>query len=130
MINVTQLQAILNHIEGIGSTDLQSPNQVVDYMVRLMSWLAFSAEQQALCGKALNIARRDAYKSIQGDIGGSKPKYSPLLAKEYVAALCSKEAYHYELAERCNRTVTHCMDAARSILSSIKSEMSNLRYSQ
>lgn len=128
MIKTNEIEALLDTLQGYKPEDFQSTDSVRDHIVSLTSWLAWTAEQMAKAGKAYNIAKRDAYIKLQQQYSGSKEKLSPMLAKDYVASLCSKEAYAYELAERANRSVTHSIDAFRSVLSSLKEEQRNVTF--
>lgn len=125
------MQAILHLIAGTTVNDMQSPAQVRDFLIVLNAHLATANEQMAVAGRAYNIAKRDAYLKLQQEQeAAGKNKLSPLLAKDYVASLCSKEAFAYDLAERTSRTISHTMDSCRSVLSSQKSEMQYLNYNQ
>lgn len=128
MTDIAQIQGIFTSMEGTVIADLQTTDQVADYMVRLSGWLAFVNEQMALTHRALNIAKRDAYTALQKRYEDSNSKLSPMLAKDYVASLCSAQAFNYDMAERCSRTIVHTIDALRSILSMKKEEMRALPY--
>jgi hypothetical protein len=127
-IQTTLIETLMETLQGAKPEEFQGGESVRQYLVSLTSWLAWTGEQQALAGKAYNIAKRDAYHKLQEDYKTREVKLSPLLAKDYVNSLCSKEAYAYDLAERANKCLTHSIDAFRSVLSSLKAEQQNLSY--
>ena len=122
------LQAILSSIEGTVIDDMQTREQVSNYLIRLTGWMAYTNEQMAVTNRAHNIAKRDAYAKLQEQYNATGVTLSPSLAKDYIGSLCSKTAYGYQMAERTSRTIVHTIDAMRSVLSTMKAEMEALRY--
>lgn len=125
-IQTNKLEALLQTLQGITPEEMQSGDSVRDHLVSLTSWMAWTGEQMALANKAYNIAKRDAYHKLQEDFKNKGLKLSPMLAKDYIGSLCSKEAYSYEIAERANRTCYHAIEAFRSVLSSLKNELQTI----
>jgi hypothetical protein len=125
-IQTSKIEALLETLQGITPEEMQSGEDVRQHLISLTSWLAWTGEQMALANKSFNIAKRDAYHRLQQDFENKGVKLSPMLAKDYIGSLCSKEAYSYEIAERANRTCFHCIEAFRSVLSSLKQEQQSL----
>ena len=126
----TTLQGIFSHIEGMTPTMLQTADQCSDYITTLLGWMAYANEKMAVTGKAYNIAKRDAYTALQKRFDDGGKVLSPMLAKDYINSMCSKEAYMYDLANRCSALLVHTVDAMRSILSTKKEEMALQRFAQ
>ena len=122
------LKSFLAVIEGTVPADMATGDQCRDYLVRLTSMMAYANEARANANRAYNVAKSQAYISLEREILGQHPKFAPSLAKDYVAALCSKECYAYDLADRCSATITHTIDAFRSVLSSLKAEQQFAQY--
>lgn len=127
MIQVSQLQAVLDTIEGTGFDSLQSINLLMDWGFKLQAWMAFSGSQQAEAKQMLHDARRKAMVNLIASLQANGATLAPSLQKEYVNDLCAKENYYYELAERCNRACVHGLDLVRTCISVLKTELSQTR---
>ena len=122
------LESYLNQIQGTVPADLGTGEQCRDYLVRLTSMMAYANEAKAKANQVYNIAKAAAYRKLEAEILGKNAKFAPSLAKDYVASLCSKECYGYDLADRTSATILHAIDATRSILSSLKAEREYSNY--
>lgn len=123
MLQIDQLRAILNTIEGTKYSDVQSIEKLIEYGFQLQQWMAFSGEQMSIAKETLHRTRKQAHINTIASLGSREKKYAPSLVKEYINDCCSKELGNYELAERCNRTCTHCVDLVRTCISALKEEM-------
>jgi hypothetical protein len=127
MINPTELQGILDTIEGTNAQPVQSTTLLIDWGFKLQQWMAFSGSQQALCKLALQEARRQAMVNLVASLKANGAEMAISLQKQYVDDLCAKENYNYELAQRCNRACVHALDFTRSCLSTLKTELALTR---
>lgn len=127
MIQPSQLQAILDTIEGTGFDQVQSINLLMDWGFKLQQWMAFSGSQQAECKRALHDARRQAMVNLVASLKANGATLAPSLQKDYVNDLCGQESQHYELAERCCRTCVHALDFVRTCISTLKTELAQTR---
>lgn len=127
-IQLKALEDFMQYLQSVKPEDLGSAEDIRLHLISLTSWLAWSGEQMAVTGRAYNIAKRDAYHKLQQDFEANGAKLSPMLARDYVNSLCSKEGYAYDLAERSNRSTVHAIDALRSVLSSLKEEQRSINY--
>lgn len=123
MIQPTQLQAILDTIEGTSFDQVQSINLLIDWGFKLQQWMAFAGGQQAESKKFLHDARRQAMVNLVASLQANGATLAPSLQKEYVNDLCAVENYNYELAERCNRSCVHSLDFIRTCISVLKEEL-------
>ncbi|RYD51198.1 MAG: hypothetical protein EOP52_12440 [Sphingobacteriales bacterium] len=94
----------------------------------LVKVMAFANGQMAQAKRELNEAKVRAYNGLIASQRATGFDISPMLARDYVAAQCSKEAYAYDLAERCSRTCVHTIDTLRTCISALKEELRHLQY--
>jgi hypothetical protein len=125
MIQPTQLQAILDSIEGTSFDQVQSINLLMDWGFKLKQWMAFSGSQQAFAKRLLHDARRKAMVNLIASLQANGAELAISLQKQYVEDLCAEENYNYELAQRCNRACVHSMDFVRTCISTLKAELTN-----
>lgn len=135
MIAKLQIQRVEDCHEWLQSvaedyTGAQSISWYIDQLGVLCKSLAFINEQMAVAKKILNKKKITAYESLATSSVANQEYFAPSLAKDYIAAKCEKEQYDYDLTERCSRTLTHTIEAIRSILSALKEEMKIESYSQ
>jgi uncharacterized protein YbjQ (UPF0145 family) len=127
MIQQSQLQAILDTIEGTSYSDVQSLNLLMEWGFKLQQWMAFAGSQQAECKLALHEARRKAMVNLIASLKANGADLAISLQKQYVEDLCANENYQYELAQRTCRAAVHALDFTRSCISTLKTELSQLR---
>lgn len=111
-------------------TGNQSIAWYIDQLGALCKSLAFANEQMAEAKQQLNKKKITAYESLVTSSVANQEYFAPSLAKDYISAKCEKEQYEYDLTERCSRTLTHTIEAIRSILSALKEEMKIEGYQQ
>lgn len=127
MIQTSQLQAVLDTIEGTSYADVQSLSLLMDWGFKLQQWMAFAGSQQAECKKALHDARRQAMVNLVASLKANGAELAISLQRDYVNDLCAQENYQYELAERCSRACVHALDLVRTCISTLKTEMQQTR---
>lgn len=123
MIQPTQLQAILDTIEGTSYDQVQSVNLLIDWGFKLQQWMAFAGSQQALAKRQLHDARRQAMVNLVASLKANGAELAISLQKQYVEDLCAEESYNYQLAERLNRACVHGLDFIRTCISTLKTEL-------
>lgn len=123
MIQVEPLRDILSKIETTDYSGVSSPVQLMEYAFKLQQWMAYSGQQMAYAKYDLHIKRKQAMINLIGSLKANKSEMAVTLQREYVNDICADENMLYELADRCNRTCTHCLDMVRSCLSTLKEEM-------
>lgn len=111
-------------------TGNQSIGWYIDQLGLLCKSLAFVNEQMAEAKQVLNKKKITAYEAVVTSSVANQEYFAPSLAKDYIAAKCEKEQFDFDLTERCSRTLTHTIEAIRSILSALKEEMKIESYSQ
>lgn len=122
---VEWLQLTAEHYTGS-----QSISWYIDQLGMLCKSLAFINEQMAVAKQVLNKKKITAYESLVTSSIANQEYFAPSLAKDYIGAKCEQEQFDYDLTERCSRTLTHTIEAIRSILSALKEEMKIESYSQ
>lgn len=127
MDNFTQLEAIQSHLESMDYKSMeQSTQSIFEEIVRLSSWNAFVGKMVAEYERDYKGKKELAYQQFLD----SKSKLSPSLAKDFIDSICGEAGFKFTYAERLNRSLVHAMDCLRSILSTLKVEMSTIHYNQ
>jgi hypothetical protein len=119
-----------NEFDSTDEFKTQSIDTLIDKVNLLCNALPFINGQMALAKKLLNEAKVKAYYDLITSSTANEKYFSPSLGRDFVAAKCSKEAYGFDVAERCSRTIVHLIDALRTCISALKEEKITSRYSQ
>lgn len=122
-----QIQKVEDDMEWLESaaeqyTASQSIPWMIDQVGQLCSKMAFVNSQMTVAKKELNKKKVAEYNTLVLSSHANQQYFSPMLAKDYVAANCEEEQYNYDVCERASRTITHTLDALRSCLSALKEE--------
>jgi len=113
------LQAEFEDIDTIQSVDM-----LIQKLNILNSTLAWAGEQMAIAKFNYNKAKSQAYINLEAsNIANGQTKFSPLLAKDFVASSCSQKAYEFDLVERFCRTIVHIADNIRTAISALKEQL-------
>lgn len=115
--------------EGEAFTHSQSINFLIDKLGELSVSLSFVNNQQAIAKRILNEKKVSAYNNLIGSSVANETYFAPSLAKDYISAKCSQEAYDYDLCERCSRSIVHTIDAIRTAISALKEDARMVQYS-
>ena len=118
-----EIKAILNTIEGMKYSSVQSIDLLLAYGFQLTSWIAFTAEAMAEAKEALHKSRAVKYRVVIDEMVKQGKSASPSIINQYVSDKCYQEHGYYELCERANRAATHSMDLVRTAISALKQEM-------
>lgn len=125
--NLRSIQDVIENIDPETRKPVKinsnNPHQIADKLVELQNILSLSVVVQASCKFFLENKKKDCFKELISEISILKVN----LAKELVNSYCANELSAYELAERQNRAIVHQIDALRSVLSFLKSEVQNLK---
>jgi hypothetical protein len=127
-VQTAQLEGILTTIEGTKYEEMNNIPLLNDWIFTLTGWLAFSGQQLAYAKKNWNREKARAYETFVFSRAASGLQISPSLAKDYASTKCDTEEYEYDVAERCNRTIVHTLDAVRTVISALKEEMKTVNY--
>lgn len=111
-------------------TASQSIGWLIDQMGALCKSLAFVNTQMAVAKTILQERKVKAYNNLISSEVANEAYFAPSLAKDFINAKCSKEQYDYEICERTSRTITHQIDALRTCISALKSEVQYTSYGQ
>lgn len=111
--------------------NLASPDDVQGRLVELMSYLARSGEMLA---QAKFLLRREKGGKIAEVVGmwSKELNLSSKVQNTYLDCIAEKEAYLVDKLDRLNASITHQVDALRSVLSYMKEELrqTNMGYGQ
>lgn len=107
---------------------VQSIAYYIESLNMLCKALPFINSQLALAKKILNDKKVAAYHALLTSSAANEQWFSASQGKDYVNARLAQEQYHYDLIERCSRSIVHIIDATRSILSALKEESKTLSY--
>lgn len=124
-----EILAILTAIQDTGYKEVSNPTQLMEYGFELAGWIAFTGEAVAEAKEILHRTRKQAYINLVASLGAQDKKIGEQMKKDYVNDCCAKEQAYLALCERANAAATHACDLVRSALSYLKTEMSNLNYS-
>lgn len=101
---------------------------LIDRLGELSVSLAFINSQMAIAKKILNDKKVTAYNSLIGSSVANEAYFAPSLAKDYIAARCSDEAYNFDLCERVSRSIVHTIDSIRTAISALKEQAKALSF--
>lgn len=99
------------------------PHGVANHLIELQSFLSLSVVTQASARYYLEKKKTECFNLCMNEISVLKVN----LAKDLITSFCATEISSYEMAERQNSCLVHQIDATRSVLSFIKSELQNLK---
>lgn len=109
-------------------TSSQSIAWLIDQMGALCKSLAFAGNQMAVAKRELNKAKSKAYETLVASSVANEVYFSPLLAKDYIAAKCEKQQYDFDVCERCSRILVHTIEGLRTCISALKVEQQTSNY--
>lgn len=126
-----QLDRLIDCMEWLqANAEKYERQQSIDALIAdvgvLVKALAFCNGQMVVAKRMLLDAKARAYQAI---VNGNNPvAKSPMLAKDYAAAMCAEEQMAYDTAERCSRTVSRTIEALSVCISALKEEMKATSY--
>lgn len=100
----------------------KQPTAILERLDILCNWLARSAEMQADCQMILDMKRGE----VAEEFIGTEESFN--VVKLCIESRCYLEKRLFTLAERLNRTLTHTIEADRSLLSYLKQELENSKW--
>lgn len=130
-LQIQRVEDLLEWMEvnADGYTAKQSIDWLIDSMGTLCSYMAFVNGQMTVAKKALNTQKVQAYNALVMSSKAQEKYFSPMLAKDYVAAKCHEAQYNYDVCERASRTIVHTIEALRTCISALKEEAKIVSYS-
>src|SRR6478609_1118651 len=103
-LQLTRIECTLTWLQNeFAETDefkVQNINTLIERLNLLCNALPFINNQMAIAKKKLNEAKVKAYQRLNLSSKAQNETFSPMLAKDYVNALCNEEQYAYDVAER------------------------------
>lgn len=117
-----ELTMFLNKVETFDKDAAQDGNVLHSYLIELTNIAARANYLMAELKRNFRVSKKDAYMKLQASSLANDKYFTPSLAKDYIDSCCSNTGYLYDLAERLSRTVTHTINAIRTIISSLKAE--------
>lgn len=129
-LQIDRVEGCLEWLESSAEdyTASQSINWLIDQMGMLCKSLAFAGNQMAVAKKELNKAKAKAYETLITSSVANEVYFSPMLAKDYIAAKCEQQQYNYDVCERCSRVIVHTIEALRTCISALKVEQQTSSY--
>jgi hypothetical protein len=129
-LQISRVEDCVNWLQGGEAfTHSQSINFLIDKLGELTVSLSFVNNQQAIAKRILNERKVSAYNNLIGSSVANEIYFAPSLAKDYISAKCSKEAYDFDLCERCSRSIVHTIDSIRTAISALKEDAKMNSYS-
>lgn len=121
IIPKSEIRATLQMIHDVLSIryDVSEPSNLLTHLEELGFVLGNSTLAEASARYWMEIAKQVAIKA------NAECGLSPSIFKDYINGLCASEIATYELSERQNSALVHKIDAVRSSLSYLKSELNN-----
>lgn len=118
------LELMANTIEAFNSLDVA---KTMDYLSEIVSLQATATETQASTKyhllQAINAELDRQAKLLK------KNDIAPSIKKMRADSMCAEWHYIYEKCVRYSSNISHTIDAVRTKISYLKSEMENARYS-
>ena len=127
MLTTEQIQENLvlmaNTIEAFNSLDVA---KTLDYLSEVVSLQSTATETQA-------SAKYHLFKAINAELDRQakllkKDDISPSIKKMRADSMCADYHYIYEKCVRYSSNISHTIDAVRTKISYLKSEMENARF--
>lgn len=131
-LQIERVEACAEWLESSAEdyTASQSIGWLIDQMGTLCKSMAFVNTQMAVAKEALLQRKTKAYNDLICSEVANAAYFAPSLAKDFIAAKCSKEQYEYDVCERTSRTITHTIEALRTCISAAKEEIRTMNYQQ
>ncbi len=111
-------------------TASQSISWLIDQLGVLCKSMAFINGQMVIAKKELNEIKSKAYESLVISSVANAEYFSPSLAKDYISSKIAIAQYNFDICERCSRTIVHQIDALRTCISALKTEVQYTTYGQ
>lgn len=127
MLNIQEVQAINNYVQSFSAFEEMPIQELHKILFTLGGFLAFTGEQMSLAKKLQHQEEKKAYDSFIFSKMAQDIKITPTMANKYVDGCCAEFIGDYLLCERTNRAIVHVMDSLRTIISSLKQEMYQLK---
>lgn len=128
-LQIKRVEDCMNWLQdGEAFTHSQSIPFLIDKLGELSVSLSFVNNQMAISKRILNERKVKAYNDLIGSTVANEVYFAPSLAKDYISSKCSKEAYEYDLCERCSRSLVHTIDAVRTAISALKEDVKLIQY--
>lgn len=129
-ITAAQIREELQSYEQLlcAPADYNGMAEMIQKGTELVGYLARSAVLVSEAGKLHGQAKVRAYLKLKTSSEAQQQYYSPMLAKDYVAAQCAEEKALEILAERTNAAITHTLDFLRTTISAEKQQLASLHF--
>lgn len=115
-----EAQEIQDYLEITCSND---PNEIVERMATLSVYMARSGQMLADAKKEVSIIKKSGVaRQVIGMLGKGLP-LSATTQKAIIEGLAVDEQHLVDWLDRINRTITHNIDALRSVLSYEKEQL-------
>lgn len=123
-----ELNGFQDYVAALSYEDIKDMAILNEVLLSLSQKLSRSASLVADATALAAKARKKAYKDYSDLIKLQGYSMAPSILKDYIAAQYPDELHCEVLADRVNRSLTHTMEAVRSILSATKTEFATLRF--
>lgn len=126
---LSRLESIQQHIESANYQEFNNSTQnIFDEIINLVAWKSFAGHMMVDSKRELNKLKVNAYHSLIASQRSVKLEIPPSIAKDYISAKCGDQQAEYDLAERVSANLAYYIDVLRTILSTLKQEMSTVHY--
>jgi hypothetical protein len=129
-LQIKKVEDIMELLESAADSYVasQSIPWLIDQVGLLCKYMAFVNNQMAVAKKQFNKKKTQVYNNLLLSNSANKEFFSPSVIKDYVNAKLEQEEYHYDITERCSRTVLHTIEALRTCISALKEEAKVSNY--
>src|ERR1044072_2387018 len=120
-LQIKKVEDIMELLESAADSYVasQSIPWLIDQVGLLCKYMAFVNNQMAVAKKQFNKKKTQVYNNLLLSNSANKEFFSPSVIKDYVNAKLEQEEYHYDITERCSRTVLHTIEALRTCISAL-----------
>lgn len=123
-----ELTGYFKIIESVEPTLMEDVSACNAYLIDLTTMQARANYLMAEYAKIFRKEKRQAYLNLTATSIAHQQYFAPSLAKDYIDSQCHETGYIYDLSERLSRTISHTIDAMRTVISSLKLERINATY--
>lgn len=108
-------------------TNMQSISWYIDQIGTLVKSFAFINNQMAVAKEILLKNKQQAYFMLMADSKKNGIMMSPSLAKDYISTAIAEHQYNFDICDRTRSTLDLTIEALRSCLAALRSEMTLTR---
>jgi len=131
-LQISRIEDCNEWLEAVADqyTAMQSIAWYIDQIGVLVKSFAFVNTQVAVAKEILNKNKQQAYFMLMADSQKNGIMLSPSIAKDYINTAIAEHQYNFDICDRCRSSIDMTIEALRSCLAALRSEMVITRQTQ